>query len=314
MQPFLPSLKLAVFVTVLAWLLRKVAIAYAWELPSQIGTMVLFAPLLACVASVAWQPYSVRKRLRVSLAYVWCLSITIACCFFVLWNWVFHDGVFNRHAILSNAYHWIVFFCVAWLGLRALSAVSSSWFKDRFKPDPLRLIDLFIAMSLAAIVMACFCRVPTVGIWTNYPAVPQFVHAVWGAAFLTILWGVLAWTIGIRRHRIWVIFGIIIATAAARTMSPYMTSQLEGYWTDKKIVLVSADAPAFQQRSGTIPLMPEPIGNGRIWTEARVVNVPRSGERLIEAMIQVASILIVISLITAKPVMQTPGDTHRFIS
>jgi len=292
----------AVVITGLAAILRRIAVAWAWELPSQIGTMILFAPLLACIASVAWQPYSSSKRLKIPWTYQWIFSIAISVCFFFLWNWIFHDGVFDREALEANAYHWIVFFCVAWISLRTLAAISSSWFIPRFKPDSIQLIDLFIGTSLAAIVMACFRVVPTVGVLSNLPAVTQFVHAAWGALMFSILWVLLSWAIGKRNFRVCILMGIIAATAGARIASPYATAQFEGFWTDRKIVLVQADSPAFQKRSTMLPFMPKWIGDRRIWTEARVVNFPGIEERLIEAMTQVASILVVISLTTAKPV------------
>jgi len=233
--------------------------------------------------------------------------------FFFLWNWIFHDGVFDREALEANAYHWIVFFCVAWISLRALAAISSSWFIPRFKPDSIQLIDLFIGLSLAAIVMACFRVVPTLGVLSNRPAVTQFVHAAWGALLFSILWVLLSRAIGKRNFRVWIIVGIIVVTAGARIASPYATAQFEGVWTDRKIVLVEADSPAFQQRSTTISFMPKWIEDRRIWTEGRVVNFPGIEERLIEAMTQVASILIVISLTTAKPVRidATKSDSQK---
>jgi len=59
--------------------------------------------------------------------------------------------------------------------------------------------------------------------------------------------------------------------------------------------------------------MPKWIGDRRIWTEGRVVNLPGIEERLIEAITQVASILIVISLTTAKPVRidATKSDSQK---
>ena len=55
------------------------------------------------------------------------------------------------------------------------------------------------------------------------------------------------------------------------------------------------------------------IGDRRIWTEARVVNFPSIEERFIEAITQVASILVVISLTTAKPVRidATKSDSQK---
>jgi hypothetical protein len=194
-----------------------------------------------------------------------------------------------------------------------LAAISSSWFIPRFKPDSIQLIDLFIGLSLAAIVMACFRVVPTVGVLSNRPAITQFVHAAWGALLFSVLWVLLSWAIGKRNFRVWIILGIIVVTAGARIVSPYVTIRFEGFWTDRNIVLVQADLPAFQQRSTTIPFMPKWIGDRRIWTEGRVVNFPDIEERLIEAITQVASILVVISLTTTKPVRidATKSDSQK---
>jgi hypothetical protein len=273
-----------------------------WELPSQIGTMILFTPLLACVAIVAWQPYSASKRLRLNSICLWLLSIGVATCFFFLWNWIFHDGVFDREALIANAYHWVVYLCVYWICLRAFAAISSSWLTPRLKPDPILLIDFFIGLTLAAIVMACFRVVPSIGEWSSYPAMTQFVHAAWGAFMFSVLWIALALAIGKRAYRVWIIAGIVFATAGARIASPYVTAQIEGYWTDRKIEIVAASAPEFLRRPLRFSLLPEQIGNRWIYTEARVLSIPRIEERIVEAIAQVASTLIVMLLITAKPV------------
>jgi hypothetical protein len=292
----------AVAMTAVAAILRRMAVMMGWELPSQVGTMILFSPLLACVAIVAWQPYSAQARLRLNSILFWLLSLGIATCFFFLWNWIFHDGVFDRQALIANAYHWGVYFCVAWICLRAFAAISASWFIARLKPDPIRLIDLFIGLTLGAIVMACFRVVPTIGQWSSYPAMTQFVHAAWGAIMFSVLWIALALAIGNRAYRVWIIAGIVLATAGARIASPYATAQIEGYSTDRKIVIVAASTPEFLQRSFSLPELPEKIGYRTRLTEARLVNIPRVEERIVEAIAQVASILIVMLLITAKPV------------
>lgn len=302
MQPFVRYLVGAVTITFIAAILRRIAVAWGWELPSQIGTMILFAPLLACVAIVAWQPYSASTRLRLNSISLWVLCLSVATCFFFLWNWIFHDGVFDREALIANAYHWVVYFCVSWICLRAFAAISSSWLTPRLKPDPILLIDFFIGLTLAAIVMACFRVVPSIGEWSSYPAMTQFVHAAWGAFMFSVLWIALAFSIGNRACRVWIMVGIVLATAGARIASPYVTAQIEGYWTDRKIEIVAASAPEFLRRPLRFSLLPEQIGNRWIYTEARVLSIPRIEERIVEAIAQVASTLIVMLLITAKPV------------
>ncbi len=278
-----------------------------WELPSQIGTMILFAPLLACVAIVAWQPTSASKRLRLNSISLWLLCLSVATCFFFLWNWIFHDGVFDSEALIANAYHWVVYFCVAWICLRSFGEISASWFIARLKPDPIRLIDLFVGLTLAAIVMACFRVVPAITVWSStawsrFPAVTQFVHAAWGAFLFSVLWIALALAIGNRTYRVWMIGGIVLATAGARIASPYATAQIEGYWTDRKIEIVASSTPVFLQRSVSMPAPPGQFGNRTRFLTSTVVIVPRIEERIVEAIIQVASILIMMLLITAKPV------------
>ncbi len=303
MQPFVRYLVGAVTITIIAVILRRMAVVLGWELPSQIGTMILFAPLLACVAIVAWQPYSASKRLRLNSICLWLVSLSVATCFFFLWNWIFHDGVFDREALIANAYHWVVYFCVAWICLRALAAISSSWFIPRLEPDPIRLIDFFIGLTLAAIVMACFRVVPSIGEWSSYPAMTQFVHAAWGAFMFSVLWIALAFSIGNRAYRVWIIAGIVLATVGARIASPYATAQIEGYWKDRKIVIVAESAPEFLKRPVTLAVDFVQFGTRSTLIEGRVVNIPGTEERIVEAVTQVASTLVVMLLITAKPVM-----------
>jgi hypothetical protein len=130
----------------------------------------------------------------------------------------------------------------------------------------------------------------------------QFVHAAWGAFMFSVLWIVLALAIANRTYRVWIIMGIVFATAGTRIASPYVTAQIEGYWTDRNIEIVASSSPIFLKRSVSLPVLPKQIGNRRIFTEARVVSIPRLEERIVEAIAQVASILMVMLLITAKPV------------
>jgi hypothetical protein len=302
MHPLVRYLVGAVTIAFIAAILRRMAVTLGWELPSQIGTMILFAPLLACVSIVAWQPYSASARLRLNLISLWLFSLGVATCFFFLWNWIFHDGEFDRQALTANAYHWVVYFSVAWICLRALAAISSSWFIPRLKPDQIYLGDLFIGLSLAAIVMACFRVVPTIGQWSSYPAMTQFVHAAWGAIMFSVLWIALASAIGNRAYRVWIVAGIVLTTVGARIASPYVTAQIEGYWTDREIEVVSASTLKFLQIRALTPARPDQIGNRTGFLASTIVIVPRIEERIVEAIIQVASILIVMLLITAKPV------------
>jgi hypothetical protein len=298
-----------------AALLRWLAVTYELELPSQIGTMILFAPFLACIAGVAWQPYSGETRPGLESIFRWTLCICISTFFFFVWNWIFHDGIFNRTAIKANAYHWIVFFCIAWIGLRAFAAICASWFSPRLKPYPVRLIDLFIALSLAAIAMACFrvnWMTPDYRAGALYWRLTstQLVHAAWGAVVFCLLWIGLSWAASFTRYRVLIVSAIVIATAAARTIAPYANAELEGWVTNNKIVISPSDTPPDNVPAGRVNYN---VG-ARIIFEERFIRIPTVGERGIEAVVQVVLILVVIAYTTTKSARICATRSHSSAS
>jgi len=290
------------FAIATAALLRWIAVSVVWELPSQIGTMILFAPFQACVARIAWQPYSTAKRLRTTLVLLWLVSMTMSVVVFVVWNLIFHDWSFNRKVVEVNAYHWITFFCMSWLGMRSVAAFATRLFSARFKPDPIGLMDLMIGLTLSAVLMSFF-QAEVTGDWLGSRVVNrQLIHAIWGAVLFSFLWGILAWTISVRQYRVWIIMAVIIATTTARTISPYVNARIEGWFHDRVIILMPSDRPPFNGREGEVLYRAENYNDQMLFTERHFLRFPAFQERLVESCVQIGLILGMLLTIATKRV------------